>query len=86
MDRDLYIKSPIRLIFFDGEAVVFHLDSGETHHFGKDASLILSIINGSETAVSKQALQRKLLDNLDGDFDEQTLETVLGALQNLQII
>jgi len=77
---------PIQVVFFDDEAVVFHHGSGETHRLDKNASLILSTIQDSDVPNSESVLLSTVCDTELGDFDQQSLASILGALQNLQII
>jgi hypothetical protein len=74
------------MALFDGQAIVFHHGTGETHHLEKSASTILSIIMDSQLPIIKSALLEMAIGTGVGSFDEQTLSDILAVLQDLHII
>jgi len=81
----IYRSFPIQFVSFGYESVAFHHGSGETHYLDKDTSLVLSIISGSEFAISEPELLSIFIDS-EGNLDKQSLNSVLDQLCKLKII
>lgn len=77
---------PVQIALFDRQAVVFHHGSGETHRLDEEASLILLTIMHCQAPISESTLLGMAIDAGLQRVDQQSLASMLGVLQSIQVV
>ena len=70
----------------EGDFLVFHTGSGETHRLGPEAGFILDFLNSVKQAVSRELLLSQAKENGFAELDIETLEDLLLTLSALSLV